>query len=215
MRVLSVLSRKGGAGKTTLTLHLAVMAKQMGLRVLVMDADPQVSAVSWYGKRDEETPHILNVGAIKLSKAVQESREYGIDLVLIDTPPHTRQVARAAALISDLVLIPTRPSILDIESIGGTVGLVKAVGRPAVIVLNACPAHSLVNMEAREALIMYDVPVVPMTIGNRMAFQHALNSGHAVSEFDPASKAAAELTALWQWISWTLSLSRDFTKAVA
>jgi len=215
MRVLSILSRKGGAGKTTLTLHLAVAAQQSGLRVLVMDSDPQASALSWYGKRDDGMPHIIKVCTTKIPKAMRASRDYGIDLVLMDTPPHTRQVASVAAQNSDLVLIPTRPSILDIESIGGTVELVKAAGRPAVIVLNACPTNSPVVGEAREVLAGYGVPVAPMSIGNRMAFQHALNSGHAVSEFEPASKATAELFALWQWISWMLSLSGDLTKAVA
>ncbi len=215
MRVLSILSRKGGAGKTTLTLHLAVAAQQAGLRVLVMDVDPQASAVSWYEKRETETPLFIKAGISNIAQALRASGEYGIDLVLIDTPPHTQQVAGAVAQESDLVLIPTRPSILDLEAIGGTVDIVKAVRRPALIVLNACPARSPVTQEAREALGGYGMPVAPMTIGNRVAFQHALNSGHAVSEFDPSSKASAELTELWQWISWTLRLSDEYKKAVA
>ncbi len=215
MRVLSILSRKGGAGKTTLTLHLAVAAQQAGLRVLVMDVDPQASAVSWYEKREEKTPLFIKAGTTKIAEALRASSEYGIDLVLIDTPPHTQQVASVVAQDSDLILIPTRPSILDLEAIGGTVDIVKVVRRPGLIVLNACPARSPVTQEAREALADYGLPVAPVTIGNRVAFQHALNSGHAVSEFDPSSKASAELTALWQWISWTLRLSDEYKKAVA
>ena len=215
MRVVSILSRKGGAGKTTLTLHLAVVAQQAGLRVLVMDADPQASACSWHKKREEATPLFVGTGAINIDRALKASSEYGVDLVLIDTPPHTQQVASAAAQNSDLVLIPARPSILDLESIGGTVAIVKAVRRPALIVLNACPACSPVTQEAREVLAGYEIPIAPMTIGNRVAFQHALNSGHTASEFDPSSKAAFELAALWQWISWTINLTEAHKKAVA
>ncbi len=215
MRTLSVLSRKGGSGKTTLTLHLAVAAEQAGLRVLVIDVDPQASAVSWYEKREEKTPLFIKAGIRNIAQAVRASEEYGIDLVLIDSPPHTEQVASAAAQVADLVIIPTRPSILDLEAIGGTVDIVKSVHRAGLIVLNACPARSPVTEEARRALACYGVPVAPLTIGNRIAFQHALNSGHAVCEFDPRSKAAAEITALWHWMSWTIGLTDEHKKAVA
>ena len=102
---------------------------------------------------------------------------------------------------ADYVLIPCRPSILDLRAVGGTVELVKAARVAAAIVLNACPAprgagEASVTHEARRALLQYGLPVLPVAIGQRAVLAHALAAGLAVEEFEPDSKAAAEIRAL-------------------
>jgi chromosome partitioning protein len=124
----------------------------------------------------------------------------GVDSVIVDTAPHAEAVAAEAARAADMVVIPSRPSVLDLEAIGGTVDIVRAVRRPATIVLNACPARSPVIEEARTALKAYELPVCPTPIIQRVPLAYALIDGRAVTEFEPQGKAAEKIRATWKWI---------------
>jgi chromosome partitioning protein len=115
--------------------------------------------------------------------------------------PSVKSDVASIARAADLVLIPCRPAVLDLRAIGGTVDVVKATRTAGVIVLNACPprigvGEASVVAEARRALAAYGLPVLPVAIGQRAVLAHALAAGLAVSEFEPESKAAAEIAAL-------------------
>jgi chromosome partitioning protein len=99
-----------------------------------------------------------------------------------------------------MVLIPCRPSALDLATIPATLRLAQAAGKPTAIVLNACPARAPEVGEALEVLATYDVPIVPVTLGDRRAYARAYARGQAVTEFEARGRAAQEVTALWQWI---------------
>jgi chromosome partitioning protein len=123
--------------------------------------------------------------------------------VFIDTPPRHEEALRAVCAVSDFILIPARPGILDLRAIADTVGLVDS--KPAVIVLNSCPprrgfGEAGVVSEARSALSVYGLPVCPVVISCRVVFSHALNGGLAVTEFEPEGKAAGEIRRLWEWL---------------
>jgi chromosome partitioning protein len=115
----------------------------------------------------------------------------------------TREALRAVCGVSDFIVIPARPGILDLRAIADTVEMVD--GKPAVIVLNSCPpgrgfGEAGVVAEARSALAVYGLPVCPVAISHRVAFSHALNGGLAVTEFEPEEKAAGEIRKLWEWL---------------
>ena len=204
MKVVSLLSRKGGSGKSTLSLHWAVEAEQAGRRVVLADMDVQGSCSSWFAKRPAQTPLLIQSQPGTIEEHISACRADGIDLVFIDTPPDIDTKAVHAARVSDLVVIPTRPSVLDLEAIGGTVELLRGIGKPAVVILNQAPARSGVTEEARTALAGYGLPICPVAILNRIALSRALIDGRVAKEIEAEGKAAAEILGSWQWIQQLL-----------
>jgi chromosome partitioning protein len=206
MRTICLLAQKGGTGKTTVCLHLAVLAGELGQDAAVVDIDPQASASAWKRRRLAATPEVLRCDAGDLAGALAEARRLGRDLVLVDTAPHSSQDAASAVALADLVLIVSRPAILDLEAIGASVQIVKRQDAASAVVLNACPpphrsGETAIVREARQALEVYGLPVAPVSIAQRAAFSHALIDGRAVTEFEDSGKAAGEIRRLWDWIA--------------
>jgi chromosome partitioning protein len=139
MRVLGLLSRKGGAGKTTLALHLAVLAQASGRRTLLVDVDPQRSAAGWWRAREADTPQLVETEPDKLRELLQTAREDGVDTAVIDTRASAEADAAHVAALCDMLLVPARPAILDMRAILGTRDVIKGAARRSMIVLNACP----------------------------------------------------------------------------
>ncbi|MBK1629318.1 hypothetical protein CKO31_00925 [Thiohalocapsa halophila] len=203
MKTLSLIAQKGGTGKTTLAIHLAVQAQRAGHRVLLVDTDPQGSAGAWWQRRAAAEPALVQGQGTELSGILEQAAGRGFDWVIVDTAPHSSEQSRACAECSDAVVIPTRPAILDLDAIGITTALVADLKVPAQIVLNACPPRTRAReprlvAEAREALTAYPAPVCPVALSQRAAFSHALIDGRAVVEFEAQGKAAAEVDALWR-----------------
>jgi chromosome partitioning protein len=203
MKTVALLSQKGGSGKSTLAVHLAVIAQAAGRRTVIVDLDPQRSAAGWWETRTAETPEMVEATPGELRGVLDAARADGVALCVIDTRPSAGADAAAAAALADLVLIPTRPAIFDLKAIGATVDVVTATRIPAFIVLNGTPAsrgvgEASTTADARRALTAYGIPVAVVSVGLRAALAHALVDGHAVNEFDPAGKAALEMTKLWQ-----------------
>lgn len=200
MKTIAIISQKGGAGKTTLALHLAVAAELDGQRAAVIDLDPQASAASWGDSRSEENPAVVSAQAARLTNVLEAAQEEGAKLAVIDTAPHSESAALSAARAADLVLIPCRPAILDLRAISNTVDLVKLAGANACIVLNAVPPRGTLADEAAEAVSSYGVNLLPVRVGQRAAFIHALTAGQTAQEYEPQGKAAAESQKLYMSI---------------
>jgi chromosome partitioning protein len=210
MKVLGLLSRKGGVGKTSLAIHLSVLAQESGKRVLLIDLDPQGSAAAWWQAREASVPQLEATTPDKLSALLDAARANGIDLAIIDTRPSAEADAVQVAALSDYLLIPTRPAIMDLRAILSTLDIVKGGRHRASIVLNACLAPRGVGeasstSEARLALKAFGVPVAPVSIGQRAGLSHALLGGLGITEADPSSKATKEIRALWRYVEKELS----------
>lgn len=209
MKTLALLSQKGGSGKSTLSVHLSVMAQAAGLRTVILDLDPQRSAAGWWETRAAETPEIVETEPGELRAVLDAARDDDVALCIVDTRPSAGADAAAAAALADLVLIPTRPAIFDLKAIGATVDIVVAAKVPAFIILNGTPAargfgEASSTADARRVLADYGVPVAPVSIGLRAALAYALVDGRAVNEFDPTGKAALEMAQLWKLTEMTL-----------
>ena len=205
MKVLTLIAQKGGTGKTTLAVHLAVIAMQAGKSVVLVDMDPQHSAADWWRERADMFPELVECTDAELPAVLKAAKADKVDLVVIDTAPHAEAASATAAKVADLALIPTRPAILDLRAIGATVDIVRRVKTRAAIVLNSCPpprgvGEAGIVHEARLGLKEYGLPVCPVAVTQRAALSHALIDGRAVTEFEPSGKAARELSALWAWI---------------
>jgi chromosome partitioning protein len=206
MKTVAVESQKGGSGKTTTTLNLAVAAGLAGKAVVVIDLDPQASAAGWKDSRAAETPVVVSIPPARLPQALEAAREGGADLVLIDTAPHAESAALAAAKAADLILIPTRPGILDLRAIGTTADLAKIAGKPAFVVFNALPPGATRLIEdARAAAAVHGIEVAPVVIEQRAALSHSLTAGQTAQEYEPHGKAAEEIARLFDWLSGRLA----------
>jgi chromosome partitioning protein len=203
MKVVGLLSRKGGVGKTTLAVHLAVLAQQAGQRTLLIDLDPQGSAAAWWRARDAETPALVETQPADLRGILDAARTDGVDLVVVDTRPSVEADVAHVAALSNLVLIPTRPAIFDLRAILGTLDVVKGTARRSLLVLNACPpargvGEAPIVIDARRALTAFGVPVAAVAITSRAAFIAAPVTGLTAGETEPEGKAAKEIRALWR-----------------
>ena len=203
METLAILSGKGGAGKTTLAVHLAVASEQAGFTTAVIDLDPQASAFSWKSTRSASvhTPAVISAHATRLLELLETARDQGVDLTIIDTAPHAETPALAAARAASLVLIPCRPSIFDLRSICSTIEITRLAGVPSMVVLNAVPARGTRVAQARRAIATYNIPCAPYELGNRVAFVNAVTSGKTAQESDPRGKASQEVLSLYTHIT--------------
>ena len=128
MKTIAIVSQKGGSGKTTLALHLAVASAAEGRNTAVIDLDPQASSANWSDRRAAEVPVVLSAHASRLRHEIRRVRQTGGERLFLDTAPHSDSAALEAARVADLVLIPCRPAILDLEAITST--LDAGAGRP-------------------------------------------------------------------------------------
>lgn len=200
MNTIAVMSQKGGSGKTTLAVHLAVAAEEDKERVVIVDADPQKSAGAWYEARDKDTPVVVCAAASMIRDVMKAARHDGKTLAVIDTAPHSAPDAVAVAEVADLILVPCRPFAFDIAAVDSTVRIVHAAGKPGALVLNACPRRAPEIAEALEVLSRVVMELSPVLIRDRRAFARAVASGQAVTEFEDDGKAAEEIRNLWRWI---------------
>ena len=203
MKVIAVIAQKGGVGKTTLSIATAVAAVADGLSAAVVDLDPQATAANWSDRRKPESPVVISAQATRLPHILEAAAAQGADLVVIDTAPRAEQGALAAAKAADLVLIPCRPAIYDLETIGTTVELVRFAERdlPLLCVLNGVPPRGPKEQQAREILAGHGVPVCPASLGYRAAVDHAATLGLSAQEYDPTGKAAAEMASVYAFIT--------------
>lgn len=201
MKTLAILSQKGGAGKTTLAINLAVAAdKATRGKAALIDLDPQASAASWGDSRQADTPPVVSAQASRLGPCLEAAKEAGAKFVIIDTAPHSESTSLAAARAADLVIIPCRAAILDLRAINTTIDLAKLAGTPAAVVLNAVPPRGSITEEAAAAVAGYETTLAPIRITQRAAFVHSLTLGKSIQEYEPTGKGADEIKQLYKWI---------------
>jgi chromosome partitioning protein len=200
MKVISVLSQKGGSGKTTITLHLAVAALLRKKQVAIIDLDPQASAAQWADSREAEEPAVVSAQAARLEKVLSAAEEAGANLCLIDTAPHSESSALGAARAADLVVIPCRPAILDLRAISSTVELVNMAKVKGVVVLNAAPPRGTLASEAQKVIEGMGIEVVPHQVTQRAVFTHSLTDGKTALEYEPKGKGAQEIKLVYKYI---------------
>ena len=216
MRTIAVVSQKGGAGKTTLAVHLATEAARSFI-TLIVDTDPQATASRWSEWRGGREPEVIDCGAPSLlAGKLSRAADLGAELAVIDTPPHADAMARQAASLADLILIPCRPRAFDLAAIEATAELVRSSRKPAFVVFNAGPPRApLIYREAAELITTgFGLSLAPVALSDRAAFHHSAGAGQTAVEFDPEGKAAAELRALWAWTREQVSLSAPVERAV-
>ena len=200
MKTLAIISRKGGAGKTTLAIHLATAAEAAGLTTAIFDLDPQASVVLWADRRAGKSPAVIPAQAPRLATLLGQARQQKAGLVILDTAPHADSIASEAAAHADTILIPCRPSSLDLDAIGASVRLAQATAKPVHVIINAAPVQGTETAEATAALTGAGVSVSPVVIHQRKAFAAFIQQGSSAKEAEPKGKAASEISRLFAWL---------------
>jgi chromosome partitioning protein len=208
MQTISIISQKGGAGKTTLALHLATAATAAGLVTLVVDTDPQATACKWHIWRGGHEPDVIDCAShALLSKKLEQAAKLGADLAIVDTPPHADIMAREAGKAADMILIPCRPRAFDLDAIQATGDLVRASNKLAFVIFMAGHTNSpIVYQEAEELISLFSLTVAPVMLPERAAFHHSVGQGKTAQEYEPRGKAARDVANLWTWICQQLNI---------
>ena len=200
-KIISVLNQKGGVGKTTLTVHLATALARAGERVLLIDADPQGSALNWSAAR--EGVALFPVAGLPKASLHKELPALAADYtyVLIDGPPQVYDVARSAIMVSGLVLIPVQPSPYDVWAAKEIVDLLAeaAVFKPALksaFVVNRKIVGTAIGRDVADALAEYPLPVLAAAVCQRVLFAESAARGQTVYDLMPGSPGAKEIDAL-------------------
>jgi chromosome partitioning protein len=194
---IAMVSQKGGAGKSTLALHLATEGATRGRKVLLLDLDPQGNLVGWAHRRGDAPPDVDAIHASKLLAQIAEADAEGYDLLVLDTAPSADRASVLAAEAADLILIPCRPAQFDLDAIKATLATARATKRRHMVVLNAAPIRSRVVDEAAALVTGDGSEVSRAIIRQRVAFQHCLTDGATAAEFEPGGAAAQEISALY------------------
>src|SRR5450631_4355764 len=163
VQVLAIIGQKGGNGKTTTALGLAVTASLAGRDVAVIDLDPQATAAKWSDRRGKETPAVVSCQVSRLTQVLEAAAKGGADLAIIDTPGKSTDALIAAAKAADFVLMPIQPQLYDIETLGSLKDVLSLAGNPpAAVLVNRAPIQGKRHIETQEAATMQGFDVCPV-----------------------------------------------------
>jgi len=212
VRVLALASQKGGSGKTTLSGHLAVQAERAGAGpVVLIDIDPQGSLADWWNEREAEAPAFAATTVARLPTDLETLRQQGFKLAVIDTPPAITVAIQSVISVSELIIVPTRPSPHDLRAVGATVDLCERAGKPLIFVVNAGTPKAKITSEAAIALSQHGT-VAPVIVHQRTDFAASMIDGRTVMEVNPEGRSAHEVEQLWSYISDRLE--KNFRRTV-
>jgi chromosome partitioning protein len=200
MKVISLVTQKGGSGKSTLCVSLAVAAHEAGRRVCILEMDKQATVSQWAQARQNNVPpRVAQVKVGDLDDAMTQLTNGGCDYVFIDTPGVDSPSINAVIRVSDLCLIPCRPSPADLRGVSPTLAAIHRLEKNFAFVLNQTPPKSYRVRDTSEGLKVLGM-LAEVNVVMRNDHQDAIGSGQGVTEFNPEGAAADEMRRLWAWV---------------
>lgn len=200
--IITVGNTKGGVGKTTLAVNLAVEAARDGKNVLLVDTDPQGSSIAFRAEREKDDIRAIALVSDKLHKDIKEFSAV-FDWIVIDAGGRDNAIFRSAVAACDLFLLPVLPSQFDVWAATDAITVFKEIqpfnGMLGRLVLNMVIPNTIVSVEAQDALAVYkdDIPLLPDHIYSRVAYKASISNGQGVTEYEPSGKAAEEINKIY------------------
>jgi chromosome partitioning protein len=199
MKAIAFVTQKGGSGKSTLCINLAVAALEAGRSVCILEMDRQATVSDWAESRAADAPEVAQIDTAQVDGVMKKLKGAGYDYVFIDTPGVDSAGTLSAIRAADLCLIPCRPTPADLRAFKPTLATVYRLDKAFAFVLNQAPPRSYRVRDASDGLaalgMLADVAVVA-----RNDHQDAIGLGQGVTEFNPAGQAADEIRRLWAWV---------------
>lgn len=204
MIVVAFISQKGGPGKTTLAVNLAVAAAEQGLAAVIIDLDPQANAANWKDRRKTENPAVVSAPPGRVRQTLEAAKQHGADFVVIDSPGKADSTAIVAAQFADLVFIPVEAHMSNLETLPGVSALLQATRDrtpPAFVLVNKLHPSAKTQAETVKRMIgeIYPFPVCPLHISHLDVYATTQDSGQSVLEADPKGRAADEIRQLYKF----------------
>lgn len=207
-KVLAIVTQKGGVAKTTMAFSLAIAAKRAGLATTIIDTDQQASCKFLASIRKDDhlvqqaTPAVLPIGIEALDRV-------GCDLIIIDTPPHAKDISALAIVQADFILIPTNPSVLSLKAATETIAQCRSLQKPFGILITQCqPQEGELYQRTRQSLENIGSEVCPTIMHRYIAHEKAQMLGQTAQEYDPDSTAADEVAQVYKYVCKQLGLGR-------
>jgi chromosome partitioning protein len=205
MRTIAVIARKGGSGKSTVALHIALAAHLRGRNVLMADTDAQRSASHVLKARRDDGPDLAETSGAKLFALQLTAVRSGVELMVIDTPAVVEEEISYAIVAADLCLLVVRPTFLDLAAAIQTAEIVRRLRKPVMAVVNQAPSPRAgveppAVKRTLEVLRMLRLQAVPAVLRTRASYQSVLESGRSVEELDPPAEAGIEVADLWTFV---------------
>ncbi len=200
--IITVAQQKGGAGKTTMALQLAVAWQKMGFKVALIDIDPQGSAGAWSHMRARvlgdkyDGPEVVAITGWRMVGELSRLKQYGFDIIMVDSPPRAEAEVSIAVRSSDMVIIPLQPSPMDVWASKPTLQFAHKERVPALIVMNRINTRTKLAAQMIEEAQLLGADVATATVGSRVALAASLAEGKGVMETAPSSVAGQEISAL-------------------
>lgn len=207
MRVITFACQKGAAGKTTLVGHIGVQAELAGAGpVVLLDTDQQGALAEWWNSRQPEQPAFAHTFIAQIEQDVAQLRELGFGLCIIDSPSAISPAVEQVVAVSDLVVIPCRPSPHDLRAATKTIDLVEKLNKPKVFVLNGATQGDQLTEDAA-GILSQAGPLSPVRIHNDPEFADSMFDGMTAMEMAPGSEPAREIAELWNYLAGVLDQS--------
>lgn len=202
--IVALTGQKGGVGKSTTAINLAAAALARGMKVLLVDADPQATSRTWGDVAAENgaaTPTVVAMGSTMHKAGQLKSIAEGYDLVVIDCPPRHGDIQRSALMVADVAVLPCGPSAADAWALAGTLEVIEEARTlrddlRACILLTRKQGRTALGKGARNVLESSGVPVLSTELGQRIAYQEAIAAGLGVTSYAPRDPAAKEIVSL-------------------
>jgi chromosome partitioning protein len=191
-RVIALAQQKGGVGKSTLAIHMAVELTQRSRRVAIVDLDPQGTVTKWRTRRTADWPQVVAVDTVRLAAVMEALKD--MDFIFLDLPGRRGPDVTAGLRAADMILVPARPLDIDIEASGETIASAQRMKKPYAFAMTAAPFSGKRAQDFIHMIQDRGYPVVPVFVSERFAYPDAINAGLGVSEFEPNGKAAAEIS---------------------
>jgi chromosome partitioning protein len=218
MFVVALLSQKGGPGKTTLAVNLAVAAAEQGLAAVIIDLDPQANAANWKDRRTIENPAVVSAPPGRVRQTLEAAEQHGADFVVIDCPGKADSTAIVAAQFADLVFVPVEAHMSNLETLPGVRALLQATQSktpPVFVLINKIHPSAKTQAETVKRMIaeIYPFPVCPVHLSHLDLYATTQDSGQSVLEAEPKGRAAEEIRQLYKFtISQTHKLGNSHVK---